>query len=91
MRVFFTRECFFDRKSVFIDVVYNTFSIVIEKQIHEPYSFYDNGVSPEIGHFFSRSDFYGTNVSSENIFNLILAAVNRVKALGTVYRLIEVD
>lgn len=81
--VFFSAESFFNRGEILIDPIINTFSIVVDKQVHAPYSFYDRE------YFMDREDFIGTNESSLELFQLIVQAVNEAKACGTAYRLIE--
>lgn len=80
---FFSREDFFNRGALFIDLIYNAFTIVVDRQVHAPYSFFDRE------YFASREHFIGTNESSLTLFENIVEAVNAAKALGTVYRLVE--
>jgi len=80
---FFSREAFFNRGFLLIDLIYNAFSIVVDLQVHAPYSFYSRE------YFMNREDFVGTNESSFELFERIVDAVNAAKALGTVYRLVE--
>jgi len=80
---FYSREDFFNRGEVLIDAIYNTFSIIVDRQVHDPYSFYDRE------YFYGREDFIGTNESDIELFRLIVSAVNKNKALGTLYRVIE--
>lgn len=80
---FFDREAFLNRSYIFFDEIYNAFSVIVEKQIHAPYSF----VNRE--NFLDRSDYVGTTESSDYVFSLILEAVNKAKALGTLFRIIE--
>lgn len=81
--VFVNRDEYVNRGAIVLDPIINVFSILVDKQIHEPYSF----VGRE--NFVERDDFVGTAVSSEYVFNLILETVERNKALGTLYRVIE--
>jgi hypothetical protein len=81
--VYCDREDFFSRGELFIDAIYNVFSIIVDKQVHTPYSFYDRE------YFCDREDFIGTQESSLELFQLIIEAVDKAKALGTLYRLIE--
>jgi len=82
--VFASREFFCNRAAVFLDdPIHNTFSIVVDKQIHEPYSF----ASRE--YFCDREGFAGTFVSLDEVFDLILQIVSDNKALGTFFRIIE--
>ena len=80
---FFNRELFLNRGDILVDAIYNVFSIIVPKQIHAPFSFYSRE------YFNNREDFIGTNESSLELFQLIVETVNRAKALGTMYRLIE--
>lgn len=80
---FFNRETFFNRGSLLVDSIYNAFTIIVDRQVHAPYSFYDRE------NFMNREDFIGTNESSLELFERIVSAVNSAKALGTVYRLAE--
>jgi len=80
---FFGRANFFDRASVFISPVHDSFSIIVSKQIREPESFYSQGV------FANRGGVFGSNESSLILFELIMNAVNQAKAAGTFYRIIE--
>lgn len=81
--VFFQRESFFNRGEILITPIKDTFSIVVDKQVHAPFSFFDRE------HFFDREDFIGRLESSQELFELIVETVNRNKACGTLYRLIE--
>ena len=81
--VYFDRDDYFDRGEVFISPIYNTFSIIVDNQVHAPYSFFDRE------YFADREDFIGLLVSRLELFELIVEHVNRTKALGIFYRLIE--
>lgn len=81
--LFFNRENFISRGEIMINPIYNTFSIIVDKQIHEPYSFYDRE------NFLDREDFIGLSESRLELFQLIVEHVNKSKSLGTLYRLIE--
>jgi hypothetical protein len=80
---FFNTEDFMNRGEVLITAIYNAFSIIVDNQVHAPYSFFTRE------DFCDREDFIGTNESSLELFQQIVEAVNAAKALGTVYRLIE--
>lgn len=80
---FFDREYFCDRGDIMIDAIVNTFSIIVDRQVHAPYSFYSRD------NFCDREDFIGRHESSLELFQLIIDLVNRNKALGTLYRVIE--
>lgn len=81
---FFDRETFFNRGAILLDpAIINTFTIVVDRQVHTPYSFLNRE------YFSNRGDFVGRNDSSEEVFNLILQIVNNTAALGTLYRIVE--
>lgn len=80
---FCNTEDFLNRGELLIDAIYNAFSIIVDNQVHAPYSFFTREA------FCDRENFIGTNESSLELFQQIVEAVNAAKALGTVYRLIE--
>jgi hypothetical protein len=80
---FVSRGEYVNRGTIILDQIVNAFSILIDKQIHEPYSF----VGREF--FADREDYVGTVTSSDYVFDLLLEVVNTNKALGTLYRVIE--
>lgn len=80
---FFDREYFFSRGDIMVETIINTFSIIVDRQVHAPYSFYSRE------NFCDREDFIGRNESSLELFQLIIDLVNRNKAFGTLYRVIE--
>lgn len=81
--VFLDRESFLNRGEIILTPIHNTFSIVVDKQIHEPFSFVDRE------YFADSEDFVGAADSNEKIFELIVEAVNENKAFGTLYRIVE--
>lgn len=81
--VFCNRETFANRGYLTIEQIYNAFSIIVDRQVHAPYSFLDRE------YFATRENFIGRQESSLELFELIVEAVNRAKALGVLYRLIE--
>lgn len=81
--VFADRESFANRAEVIIEPIYNTFSIVVDQQIHVPYSFANREA------FCGRENFIGTTESSEFVFEVILNAVNDNKAFGVFFRILE--
>ena len=81
--IFLNSEEFYNRGSILVTEIMNTFSIIVDNQVHAPYSFYTRE------YFYGREHFIGTNESSLELFQLIVEAVNRAKALGTLYRVIE--
>jgi hypothetical protein len=81
--MFFSRGAFFSRGDIITVEVMNAFSIVVDKQLHEPYSHFSRE------YFFGRECFMGTTESPLQLFELIKAAVDREKAFGVPYRIIE--
>lgn len=81
--VFAGRDYYVDREEILIEQILNTFSIIVDKQLHEPYSFADRE------YFEGREHFVGQAESSEYVFDLIVAEVNKSKASGTFYRVLE--
>ena len=81
--VFYDRDSYYNRAEIVLDPIDNAFTIVVDKQVHEPYSFYDRE------YFHDRNAFTGTDLSSDYVFQLILNAVNDNKAFGVLYRIFE--
>ena len=82
-RVFLNRETFINRGIAFSEIFYNFFTIIIDQQIRYPESFADREF------FFNREDVYGQDETSLSLLQAIVEAVNRAKAYGVLYRLIE--
>ena len=80
---FCNRETFCNRNAIFVDKILNAFSVVVDYQVHEPYSFADRE------YFSDREDFAGMAESSNRVFEAIISIVNKNKAQGTLYRIIE--
>lgn len=80
---FLNRGAFLNRNIIDYDVLYNAFTILIDYQIPEPTSFLNRGA------FLNREFLNGSSISSDAVFKNIIEAVNKNKAYGTVYRLIE--
>jgi hypothetical protein len=81
--VFLNREHYLNRGDILIEAIYNAFSIIVDRQLHTPYSFANRLF------FADRENYVGQADSSQFVFDLIVEAVNKVKAAGTVYRVIE--
>jgi hypothetical protein len=81
--VFYNRQSFYNRAEIIIQPIENTFTIVVDKQVHAPYAFFNRE------NFHNREDFHSTGLSSDYVFQLILNAVNDNKAFGTLYRIFE--
>lgn len=81
--IFVDREEFANRGAIVVLPIDNTFTILVDKQIRDPYSFVDRE------YFADREAIVGNSESSDFVFDLILNAVNENKALGVFYRIIE--
>lgn len=81
--IFCNRDAYLNRSTILITEIYNAFSILVEKQVHDPFSFMDRE------YFADREDFIGLAESKQQVFDSILESVNRVKACGVFYRIIE--
>lgn len=81
--LYFNRDFFYNRGDLLLEKIENVFTILVDKQLHEPYSFFDRE------YFYNRGDFVGTGLSSEYVFELIKAIVDENKAKGTLYRVVE--
>lgn len=81
--LFFDRNTFFNRGYVSVDKIENTFTVVVDNQVHAPYSFFDRE------NFMNRENFIGQHESSLDLFNLIVKIINDNNALGTLFRVIE--
>ena len=80
---FLNRNGYLNRNIIDFDVLYNAFTILVSKQIPDPLLFCDRE------YFCNREDTIGTNESNIELFEGIVEAVNKEKAFGEVYRLIE--
>jgi len=81
--IFCDREEFSNRGAIVIEPIENTFTVLVDKQIRDPYSFVDRE------YFSDRLAFVSNSESSDFVFELILNAVNDNKAFGTLFRIIE--
>ncbi len=74
---------YFNRDILTFTVLYNAFSIIVDEQKLTPVTFCNRL------NFYNRESFIGSSSSSLILFQRIVEAVNRSKAFGTAYRLIE--
>ena len=81
--IFADREHFINRGEIIIDIIRWAFTILLDRQIHAPYSFLDRE------HFADREDFVGEAETSDLIYASVLEAVSNAKAFGVLYRIIE--
>lgn len=80
---FFNRGYFFNRGVIVVDPIKDAFTIVVDRQVHLPYSFFNRGA------YMNREDFMGQVASNTKVFELIVKAVNDNKAFGALYRVVE--
>lgn len=81
--IFVDRSEYANRGAIVIEPIDNTFTVLVDKQIRDPYAFVER-------EFFSdREAFVSNSESSDYVFELILNAVNDNKAFGTLFRIIE--
>lgn len=81
---FLDREVFLERgEAILFADFYNTFSIIIDSQRPEPFSFLNRE------NFSDREDFMSGLSTPDVVFDAIINAVNDNKALGVLYRLVE--
>lgn len=85
----FVGQSYLDRGEVFTTIYFNTFSIIIDRQIPDPNSFMMDGMhSGATSDFFGQS-YVGTDESSKVVFDLLVETINNLKAAGTLYRVFE--
>lgn len=80
---FLNREGFLNRNIINYNVIYDAFTIFVEQQVPVSTAFLNRE------DFADREDFISSNVSSLELFQAIVEAVNKNKSFGTSYRLIE--
>lgn len=80
---FLNRSHFLNCREILFDRAYNAFTVVIDNQIPVP------DVNLNRGDFLNRGEFLFGGETTENLYSLLIEAINHFKALGTMYRLIE--
>ena len=81
--LFLNQGVYLNRGQLLTELIVSAFTIVLENQVHSPYSFLDRE------HFMNREDFTGTLETPDSLFDAIIAAVDKVKAFGVLYRVYE--
>lgn len=81
--LFLNNEVFLNRSNLFLDKYENIFSIVVDKQVADPVEFFN------YESFCNTEDFIEQNDSTLEFFNIIVEAINEIKAGGTLFRFIE--
>lgn len=84
---YFNRGTFMNRGEISVDPILNTFTVVIDRQVHDPYSFF--GRETYIGRGFIGGGFIGQVESSSKVFDLLIKTINENKAFGTLFRIVE--
>jgi hypothetical protein len=80
---FFNRESFMNRYVIGLaEPARNTFSVVIKKQEKAIEEFFGRSYA-------NREDFCGSSSGSQYVYEMIVRIVDDLKALGTMYRVIE--
>lgn len=85
--IFFNRSAFFNRGEIGVTQIHNTFTVVVDKQVHEPHGFFDRGMYLDRGAF--GGSFMGQVESSARVFDLLIKTINENKAFGTLFRIVE--
>lgn len=80
---FLNRDGFLNRNVINFPVTYDAFTVIVDQQVPSR----DNFLNRE--RFLSREDFVGSNTSLLPLFESLVNAINKNKAYGVVYRLIE--
>lgn len=80
---FYNRSYFFGRDEFFTEQHYNSFTIVVEPQAPEAFSFFSRG------YYTGRSNYMGNKEAVSNVYARIVEAVNKAKAFGILYRIVE--
>jgi len=83
VQAFMNRGAFLNRGEIFIEPILNTYTIVVDRQVHAPFSFFNRDF------FCNRKDFIGQASSSAKVFDLMIKTVKEEKALGTFFRIVE--
>ena len=84
---YFNRNTFLNRGEISVTPILNTFTVVIDRQVHEPYSFFNRETF--IGRGFIGGGFIGQVESSSKVFDLLIKTINENKAFGTLFRIVE--
>jgi hypothetical protein len=79
----FIGQSYINRAEVFTYIYYNTFSVIIDKQVPNPNSFISRS------YFLNEASYLGTNESSAVVLSLLNLILNDNQAGGTLYRLFE--
>lgn len=81
--IFTNRSSFLNRNEFYNDYHYNVFTVVIDKQVHPPYSFLSRG------NYLNREDFIGSSETGDTISASLQAAIDSAKAAGIMYKIVE--
>lgn len=81
--LYMSRDSYISRHEIFTHITYDTFSVVVPNQLHDPFSF----LSRE--DCLDRELYEGALESNLALFEQIAETVNKAKAFGTLYYLVE--
>lgn len=84
---FYNRGAYLNRGDIAVNPIENTFTVVVDRQVHPPYSFFNRGAF--IGRGFIGGGFMGQVESSSRVFDLLIKTINENKAFGTFFRIVE--
>lgn len=82
---FCDREAYCNRDAILFDHYYNAFMILVEKQLLDPALFADRT------NFADRGEYMSGDAALQATYQSIVEAVNRAKALGVGYMIVERD
>lgn len=80
--IYLNRDSYLNRGFIFSEKVVNGFTVIVEKQIHDPYSFLNR-------ENFINFDYIGQNESDLRVFEVLIDIINSNKAFGTMFRIVE--
>lgn len=80
---YFNRENFFNRGSLILDLLHNTFTVLFDNQRPQPFAYFDRE------DFFNRETYMTSLTTPTAFFDAIVQSIADNKALGTLYRVVE--
>jgi hypothetical protein len=81
--LYLSRGSFLSRNEFLNDFHYNVLTILVDPQAHVPYSWLDRGS------YASRAAYLGSTDASSSVYASIIKAVDNLKALGVLYKIVE--
>lgn len=80
---YLSRGFYFSRDEYFNDYHYNVFTVLIEAQLHDPFAYFSRSA------YLSREDYLGSDESASAVYDSLEAAIDKAKALGVMYKIVE--